>query len=127
MTAKCCEETRNQEQIRLPVYRPAADIVEREDSFVISLDMPGVDDKRVEVTLDRNVLTVKGSRDLENEAGFETLIHGYRPGNYERAFRLGDGLDETRIKAVVKNGVVRVTVAKAPHVVPKKIQVVSEE
>jgi len=112
------ERTRNQK-----VYAPAVDIYEAKEAMVVIADMPGVDDKSVDITLDKNVLTITGTVEPASYKGYSIVHAEYDVGDYERAFTISDEVDRDRIEASVKNGVVRLTLPKAERVKAKKIAV----
>lgn len=105
-------------------WTPAVDVREEADRFVISADVPGVDPKAVEVTMDDGVLTIKGER----EVGSRTSEEGYRRvervhGAFHRRFSLPDHVDAEKISAHAKNGVLEITVPKAEKVKPRRIEI----
>jgi len=106
-----------------PIYTPATDIYVREDAIVVLADMPGVIEKNVEVNLDDNVLTLRGSTEPESNEGYEVLYRDYEPGVYERSFTLSAEIDREKINAQMKHGVLKVVLPKAAHAQPRKIQV----
>ena len=106
-----------------PVYMPPTDIVERKEAFVVVADMPGVSDKAVEVHLEDNVLTVRGSTDGQEPQGFDTLLRGYEPGVFERSFTLRADINRDKIEAHIRNGVLTVVLPKAEHAQPRRITV----
>lgn len=128
MTAKTITKKESDVSVEqsLPVYKPVTDVYELGNAVVIQADMPGVDEKHVDVELDNHVLTISGKRVPEEESGMNPLHQGYRAVNYERSFRLGSSLDLENIKARMKNGVLTVELAKAPETMAKKIEVVPE-
>lgn len=105
------------------VFVPRVDITETEREVRLTADMPGVDDKNVDIDLDRNVLTIRGKCAPEAPQGFSPAYREYLTGNYERAFTLSDEIDRDRIEAIVKNGVLRLTLPKAEEAQPKRISV----
>jgi HSP20 family molecular chaperone IbpA len=115
------ERTRNRR-----VYVPKVDIVETGSGMVMYADMPGVDEKSVEVTLEKNVLTITGSVETEALAGRSMAYAEYDVGDYERAFTVSDEIDRDRIDAVVKNGVLKLFLHKLPQAEVKKISVRTE-
>ena len=104
-------------------FSPAADVRETKEGYAIELDLPGLTEKEVEVTLEGKHLTVRGERKPQDgeltrrERGF---------GTFERAFHLPDDVDRARIEAKAKNGVLTVTLPKAEASKPKTIAVVGE-
>lgn len=115
------ERTRNRK-----VFVPKVDIIETGDAMVMFADMPGSDEKSVEVTLEKNVLTIAGAVGPEDFPGRSIAYSEYDLGDYERVFTISDEVDRNRIEAVVKNGVLKLTLHKAPQAEVKKIAVRSE-
>ena len=112
------ERTRNRK-----VFVPKADIVQTGDAMILYADMPGVDEKSVEVTVEKNILTITGNVESQGFAGRNICYAEYDVGDYERAFTISDEVDRDRIDAVVKNGVLTLTLRKAPHAEARKIAV----
>lgn len=108
-----------------PVYIPATDIYEDENAVTVVADVPGVDDKTVEISLENDVLTIKGHTTADTREGFQPLHRGFCPCEYQRAFTLGADVDRAKIKAQVRNGVLTITLPKAAEAQPRKIAVES--
>jgi HSP20 family molecular chaperone IbpA len=106
-----------------PVYAPHTDIFETKDGLVILADMPGVSPDGADVTLERNVLTIRGRTEDSAPQGFSPVYLEYRPGDYERVFTLSEDIEAARIEAGVKNGVLRLFLPKAGPAQTKRIQV----
>ena len=85
--------------------------------------MPGVDEKAINITLDKDVLTIEGSVGIEHYKDYSLAYAEYGVGDYRRAFTIADGIDRDRIEATVTNGVLRLVLPKAEEVKPKKIEV----
>lgn len=115
------ERTRNRK-----VYVPKADIIETGEAMVLYADMPGTDEKSVEVTVEKNVLTITGTVNPREIEGRSIYYAEYDVGDYERAFTISDEVDRDRIDAVVKNGVLKLTLHKTPQVEARKITVRTE-
>lgn len=101
---------------------PAVDVREETDRFVIFADVPGVDAKNIDVTMENGVLTLRGTRTLEEEG------NGYkrreRPtGQFYRRFVLPDTADAEGISAQSKNGVLQLVIPKREQAQPRRIQV----
>jgi len=107
------------------VFIPRVDICETKDAIVLLADMPGVDEKSIDITLEKNVLTLLGRVEPETYEGYRAAYVEYAAGDYERAFTLSDEIDRDRIDASVKNGVLRLTLPKAEPVKLRKINVKS--
>ncbi len=108
------------------VYIPNVDIYENNDAVMLVADMPGVDEKTVDVTLDKNVLTISGTVEPEAHEGYQLVYSEYGTGDYERSFTVSDEIDGDRIVANVKNGVLRLTLPKDEKLKAKKISVRAE-
>ena len=105
------------------VYVPKVDIYEAKDAIVLVADMPGVSEKSVDITLEKNVLTIAGSVEPETYMEHSITYSEYDTGDYERAFTISDEVDRNKITASVKQGVVRVTLPKSEPVKAKKITI----
>jgi len=107
----------------LPVFVPATDICDLKDAIEVVCDMPGVDEKQVDITLENNVLTIAGCQAADEPQGYVLAHRGYREGMFRRAFTLTDTIDRARIKAHMAHGVLRLTLPKAEASKPRKIAV----
>lgn len=104
--------------------RPNVDIEESEEAFLISAEIPGVEEKNIELTVEDGVLTISGHREEEKEEKKEGAILRERCyGSFQRSFRLGRGVDAEKIEASYKNGVLSVKLPKAEAVKPRQIPV----
>ena len=102
-------------------YIPAVDIYEKNDRVVLLADMPGVDKDSVDITLEKNVLAIVG-RTPPLVTKNPVVYREYGEGDYRRSFELSAEIDQDRIEAVVKNGVLKLTLYKiAPT--KKKVEV----
>ena len=110
-------------QPRRPTYVPVVDILDSPQSVQLIADMPGIDEESVELDLDRNVLSIKGTFNLEAPEGFRLMYQEYESGDYERSFTLGSEIDRDGIQATVRDGTLRVTLPKAKEAQPRKIEV----
>lgn len=110
------------EEPRRPVYRPAVDILETADRFVLAVEMPGVDEHGVDITLEDDALTLTG-RSLESAPGHVRIYGEYDPGDYRRVFSLSDEVDREKIEARMKDGVLMLTLAKKTGAQPRRIPV----
>jgi HSP20 family protein len=105
-----------------PTLVPPTDIIETKDALVMLLDMPGAEPESLDVALDRQELRVS-ARCMRSVPEGYTLIHAeYRDGNYERVFSISERIDEERIDAMFRDGVLRLTLPKASPPA-KKIEV----
>ena len=111
------------EQVELPVMLPAVNLYEREHEVVIVADMPGVSDKNVDLTVEKQTVTISGKAEWTEPAGFELRYREFAPVEYRRVFTLTSDLDPENIKATMKNGVLTLTLAKSEAARPRKIAV----
>lgn len=105
---------------------PAVDIREYADRFELFVDVPGVDPKNVELTLDNDVLTLSGERSQEqsdNKSELQYQRNERGVGQFYRRFVLPDTVDNDKVQATGKNGVLRVTIAKRAKAMPRRIQI----
>ncbi len=108
------------------LYAPPVDIVEEKDNLFLVADMPGVDEKSLDITLDNNVLTIYGTVEPEMPENHRLVSAEYGIGDYQRTFTLSDEIDREKIEATVKNGVLRLTLPKAETAKTRKIPVKAE-
>jgi HSP20 family protein len=107
------------------VYVPHVDIFGADDGIVIFAELPGVSEDEVDITLEKNVLTITGYVSQDMPEGYE-LAHGeYGIGDYQRSFTLPDEIDRNAIEASMKDGLLRVFLKKAPEAQTRKITVTS--
>jgi HSP20 family protein len=112
-----------------PVSREAApgfsaqfDVKETKDSYVFKADLPGIDEKDLEVTLAGNRLTVTGRRESERREENDKYFAVERShGSFTRTFTLPEDIDAEHIGADLKNGVLTLVVPKKPEAQPKRI------
>ncbi len=104
-------------------WRPAVDIQETPEAFVLTADIPGIDPKEVEITVSKGVLTLKGERAAPSAEESSVLRRERAAGRFERGFSLPDEIDEDRVAASGRNGVLEVVLPKKPEVQPRKIVV----
>ncbi len=93
------------------------------DRFLIHLDLPGVDPDSIDVTVERNELTVSATREWKPEEGAEILINERPQGSITRRFSLGDNLDTDKIEAGYDHGVLTLVVPLAEQSKPRKVTV----
>ena len=105
------------------VFKPDVDIVERKVDTVLTADLPGVDEHSLDITLEKNVITIKGKVEQKIPSGYRLAYAEYEVGDYERAFTLSDEVDKDRIQATVKNGVLRLVLPKSSAAKTRKIAV----
>jgi len=107
------------------VFVPRVDIVETDDAILMVGDFPGVDEHGMDITLEKNVLTIRGRVTPHFPEGASPLLLEYEIGDFERTFTISDEVDREKIEATVKDGVLRLYLPKAKHVLSQKIPVVA--
>jgi HSP20 family molecular chaperone IbpA len=105
------------------VYTPPVDIIEQKEYIILLADMPGVDENSVKVTLDKDMLTIHGDVEPEVHKNHRLVISEYGIGDYKRTFALSNEIDREKIKASMKDGVLRLTLPKAATARTRKIPV----
>lgn len=127
MSEKDLHKTENKaatERIRnVKTFVPRVDIYETKDALLLIADMPGVDEKSVDVELEKNILTITGYVNTDGIKDKSMVYSEYEIGDYERSFTLSDEIDREKILATVKNGVLRLELPKAEKIKPKKIEI----
>jgi HSP20 family protein len=103
---------------------PAMDLVETEDHFVLRADLPGLSESDVDLSLEENVLTLKGERKVEHESRSEGFYRLERStGTYSRSLTLPEGVDGDAITATFDKGVLEVRIPKPEEHKPRKLQI----
>jgi HSP20 family protein len=106
---------------------PPFDVKETKEAYEFKADVPGIQDKDLEVTLTGNRLTVSGKRESEKEDKSDRYYAYERSyGSFTRSFTLPDGADADKLRASLEKGVLAITVPKRPEVQAKKIAVQTE-
>lgn len=99
------------------------DAYRRGDRFLVHFDVPGIDPESLELTVEKNVLTVRAERRWQQEEGDQVLVSERPQGAFSRQLFLGEGLDPDHIEARYDNGVLTVTVPVAEQAKPRKVAV----
>ena len=108
-------------------WAPPVDIAEYADQFELFIDLPGVDPKSVDISLDNDVLTLSGERLVEKRAGENHQLMSQRTersqGRFHRRFILPDTVDTERVTAKGRDGVLEVTIGKQAKAQPRRIKI----
>ena len=105
-------------------WSPAVDMVDRKDEIMLRADLPGVTEKDIQVNVDNGMLTIRGSRQGEQEAKEDDYYCCERwAGSFARTMTLPAGTDPDKIKATFKNGVLEVHIPKSKQAAGKTIQI----
>jgi HSP20 family protein len=105
---------------------PSVDINEWEDKFQLYIDVPGVDPKDVEITLESGVLTITGERYVQAEKADEKIVSRRTErgsGRFYRRFVLPESVDAEKVKAVDRHGVLEILIPKQAKAMPRRIEV----
>ena len=118
-------ELEKKEETTVPVriFLPTADIYETQDALTVTLEMPGVEKDKVEVSVEDGVLKVEGRLDFSKYQGLQPLYTEYNVGNYSRSFRLSGKIDQSSISAELKDGVLSLVLPKVQEAKPRTIEV----
>ena len=105
-------------------WSPSVDIYETENELVLSAEIPGIDEKDIEIKLEDNTLTLKGERKFEKETKEENYHRIERAyGSFYRSFSLPPYVDQDKINAEHENGVLRIVMPKKPELQPRTVKV----
>jgi HSP20 family molecular chaperone IbpA len=114
------------EQVHSAVsYTPRADIIENQDEMILYADLPGVEPGDVDVRFENGELVIHG-KCAPRQEGADYLLSEYGIGDFYRAFTIGEAIDNNKISAELKQGVLTVHLPKSEKVKPKRIAVKSE-
>jgi len=104
------------------LFTPRFEVKETKDHYVFKADLPGIDEKDLEISLTGNRLTVSGKREAEERQENERYYAYERSyGTFSRSFTLPDGADADHAEADLKSGVLTIAVPKKPEHQPRKI------
>lgn len=118
------KEMKEQEPTRAGrTYVPDVDIYETEKDLRLWADMPGVDEKSIDIQLAEGVLTISGEVSVEDYEELTPLYTEYNIGNYFRQFALSKDIDADKIQARMDNGVLEIDLPKAEAAKPRRIPV----
>ena len=104
-------------------FIPRADIFETEEDIFVIVDVPGVDESSIDITLEKNVLTISAFVEPHEIEGYAPTLTEYEVGDYQRSFRLSNMIDHDKIQASVKDGVLRLQLAIAGEAKTRTISV----
>ena len=105
-------------------FRPAVDVSEDENHYLVTADVPGMKAEDLDITVDNNVLTVSGERKFEKKDerhGYHRVERHY--GSFKRSFALPEGVDAGAIEANVENGALAIKIPKPVVAKPRKVKV----
>lgn len=105
------------------VFVPVTDIFETPESLTVVLEMPGVDRNSIQASVEDDVVTIEGRIDFTKYEGMRPVYTEYNVGHYARSFEISNKIDQSKISAQIKDGVVTIVLPKAEQAKPRKIQV----
>lgn len=110
--------------LALRTFTPRVEVREQPKEFVLRAELPGVSKDEVKITLENRTLTISGEKKFEKrEDGENVHIHETAYGEFSRSFNLGTGVDESKIKAEYKDGILTVTLPKSEKAVGRTIEI----
>jgi HSP20 family protein len=104
-------------------FLPTADIFETENALTVVLEMPGVAKDNVDVSVENDLLTIEGRIDLSKYEGLRPVYGEYNVGPYRRSFRLSSRIDQSKINAEMRDGVITLVLPKAEEAKARRIAV----
>lgn len=118
-------EVDKKEESTIPtrLFMPTADIFEDANALTVVLEMPGTDKKHIDIKVEAGVLTIDGRLDFSKYEGMQPVYTEYNIGHYRRSFSLPNKIDQNRIGAEMKDGVLTITLPKAEEAKPRRISV----
>jgi HSP20 family protein len=116
-------ETKEEGTIPARTFLPTADIFEAEDALHVVLEMPGVEKDNINLSVREGVLNIEGRLDFAKYKDLQPLYTEYNVGNYSRSFRLSTSIDQNKIGAELKDGVLSLTLPKLEEAKPRTIQI----
>ena len=105
------------------VFVPVTDIFETPEALTVVLEMPGVDRNSIEASVENDVVTIEGRIDFAKYEGMQPVYTEYNVGHYARSFQISNKIDQGKISAEMKDGVVTLVLPKAEQAKQRKIQV----
>jgi HSP20 family protein len=116
-------DKREETTVPARIFLPVADIYETQDALTVILEMPGVEKSNIDVRVEGGVLHVGGKIDLSKYHGLQPLYTEYNIGHYARSFQLSSKIDQNKIEAELRDGVLSLTLPKVEEARPRTIQV----
>lgn len=102
------------------VYSPNVDVYETENSILFRVEMPGVDETSVEITIEKDQLQLEGKFQIGGDDKGQVRLAEYKEGNYFRKFTIGKAIDSEKAVAKMKNGILELSL---PKIEPKKTKI----
>jgi HSP20 family protein len=115
---------RSEEPASTTIWSPPVDIYETDSEIVVQAELPGMDRKDISLNLENNVLTIRGDRQFKKETkedNYHRIERSY--GGFSRSFSIPTTVDDEKIRADYKDGVLRIALPKKEQAKPKQIQI----
>jgi len=110
------------EEVPRGVWSPPVDILEKENEVILKIDLPEVNQNEIDIKVEESTLIIQGERKFVKETSDTNYLQIERPyGTFQRTFAIPRGIDQEKIKAAYKDGVLRVVLSRRAEVRPKKI------
>ena len=116
-------EKKQEATVPTRLFMPIADIFEDANALTVVLEMPGVNKSNVEINVEGGVLQIDGRLDFSKYEGMQPVYTEYNVGHYRRSFSLSNRVDQGRISAEMKDGVLTLVLPKAEEAKPRRIAV----
>jgi HSP20 family molecular chaperone IbpA len=118
-------EHENKQESTIParIFVPVADVYEADHDLTVILEMPGVEKNGVNIRVEDGLLSVEGRLDLTKYQGLRPLYTEYNIGHYARGFRLSSKIDQSKITAEMKDGVLSLKLPKIEEAKSRSIQI----
>ena len=126
LEAKEKRELQRKDESTIParMFLPTTDIYETEQALTVVMEMPGVDKANLDINIENDVLSVAGRIDFSKYENLQPVYTEYNIGHYHRSFNLAPNrVDQEKIKAEIKDGVLTLTLPKAEQAKPRRIAV----
>jgi HSP20 family protein len=117
------EKKKEEATVPARVFVPTADIYETEGALTVVMEMPGVDKGNVDISVQDGTLKVEGRLDFSKYEGLQPVYTEYNIGHYARSFSLSSKIDQNKIGAEMKDGVLSLMLPKVEEAKPRTIQV----
>jgi HSP20 family molecular chaperone IbpA len=114
---------KEEQTVPLRFFVPSTDIYESDDALTVVMEVPGVEKRDVSINLENDVLRVETRIDSSKYEGLEPVYTEYNVGHYARSFALSGKIDQNKISANLKDGVLTLTLEKAKEAKPRHISI----
>ena len=116
-------EKKTEGTIPARVFVPVTDIFETPEALTVVLEMPGVDRDSIEANVENDIVTIEGRIDFTKYEGLQPVYTEYNVGHYARSFQISNKIDQGKISAEMKDGVVTLVLPKAEQAKARRIKV----